>query len=932
MGMGGGTNATFKDDSGRLKHSLRRSISAEPLAFLEVSLGSEGAYEDMPEQGMGRAEFATPPSPSPFGKSLFTSTFESYTGDLTNQSQSHRRRSIRASSAVAATKVTTPSSVSRVRLVQKGIVEASSPSEVDRSLVQGRSGKKTKKRAKQKSSAKPQEPVVHPQPSGQIKRVKSKSKKGNPSEGAIEGHFDYDQDTDNGSVTITPRPTVVAKEALYDDPKNYFEEPVCNQLDNPKNPLSFQCKWCPVIYRGHKTSLGNLKCHWDGFTQAGKNDKGCVNRHKAKLAGIKLPLQLPKRGPQQPVLPIQYNSTSGVLHRCQLGLSSAPFGSEDDPLETLWASPCSADCNSPQEEELVSQDKRYTFLHIIWKEILVMLTFKWSFFYMLAQTTDSGLNNNTMASMMYELLHDTPDGHAQSTMWDPTCMHIRCFCHKLALIVNVGLAALSLKTLPPGKMKQSVLGRLTEEAEPVESTSALPDIKILSSEVHKSDSTDTTVDSASDYGNADDEISDCGRDSESEEADTPTSSIPTQHQKSVRLQELCTKLDGVIKGITRSAAQRNNFEQTAQDMNVKVAPLIAGYGIRWNIKFKSHQKAIDARAVIDRILLNAQEESDPGVFGDVCFSPREWKEIDNLNRELEVFVKLTSYMEGNQSTGAHVIPKYLELKESLAIKLQNCWEEDSLYPMHHAMSKRVEKYLNEAMQCHTLVLATILHPCFRMYIFELAFGSHSSEAVKALQLLQREFIHTKQSLKRKQPIIQASDDTNSINNEQPLSPQPQSLMGRLASHMKSNVTTQDNEITDYLNANLSFEEGAMNNKATPLQWWKVHTYVIRNFISQQYTFSDIIPAPSWSRQINQSLYPTLAVMARAYLGSVGSLCVVEGLFSAAADVCSSNRGRLLPSTMSHCVSSLMCLREEVPLTGSFAEAGRVVNTLRPPQS
>ncbi|KAI7946128.1 hypothetical protein MJO29_012516 [Puccinia striiformis f. sp. tritici] len=52
---------------------------------------------------------------------------------------------------------------------------------------------------------------------------------------------------------------------------------------------------------------------------------------------------------------------------------------------------------------------------------------------------------------------------------------------------------------------------------------------------------DTTVDSASDYGNADVEISDCGGDSESEEADTPTSSIPTQHQKSVRLQELCTK-------------------------------------------------------------------------------------------------------------------------------------------------------------------------------------------------------------------------------------------------------------------------------------------------------------------------------------------------------------------------------------------------------
>ncbi|KAI7960293.1 hypothetical protein MJO29_005361 [Puccinia striiformis f. sp. tritici] len=861
---------------------------------------------------------------------------DSHAGDLTNQSQSHRRRSIRASSAVAATKVTTPSSVSRVRLVQKGIVEASSPSEVDRSSVQGRSGKKTKKRAKQKSSAKPQEPVVHPRPSGQIKRVKSKSKKGNPSEGAIEGHFDYDQDTDNGSVTITPRPTVVAKEALYDDPKNYFEEPVCNQLDNPKNPLSFQCKWCPVIYRGHKTSLGNLKCHWDGFTQAGKNDKGCVNRHKAKLAGIKLPPSVAETRAAttsitDPIQQYKVEFNKHVLNQIIMMWQirqALPWSRIEDPLlrvafkcantnAHLYARQWSADeakilyvmLKTSVFEDLNNLDTKFTLIHNVWTTkgnrfafigaAVSYIDANWDF-----QTTDSGLNNNTMASMMYELLHDTPDGHAQSTMWDPTCMHIRCFCHKLALIVNVGLAALSLKTLPPGKMKQSVLGRLTEEAEPVESTSALPDIKILSSEVHKSDSTDTTVDSASDYGNADDEISDCGGDSESEEADTPTSSIPTQHQKSVRLQELCTKLDGVIKGITRSAAQRNNFEQTAQDMNVKVAPLIAGYGIRWNIKFKSHQKAIDARAVIDRILLNAQEESDPGVFGDVCFSPREWKEIDNLNCELEVFVKLTSYMEGNQSTGAHVIPKYLELKESLAIKLQNCWEEDSLYPMHHAMSKRVEKYLNEAMQCHTLVLATILHPCFRMYIFELAFGSHSSEAVKALQLLQREFIHTKQSLKRKQPIIQASDDTNSINNEQPLSPQPQSLMGRLASHMKSNVTTQDNEITDYLNANLSFEEGAMNNKATPLQWWK----------------------------INQSLYPTLAVMARAYLGSVGSSCVVERLFSAAADVCSSNRGRLLPSTMSHCVSSLMWLREEVPLTGSFAEAGRVVNTLRPPQS
>ncbi|KNE86876.1 hypothetical protein PSTG_19755, partial [Puccinia striiformis f. sp. tritici PST-78] len=107
--------------------------------------------------------------------------------------------------------------------------------------------------------------------------------------GVIAGAFDYDQDTDNESVTIPPGPTKKEKVALYDDPKLYFENPVCNKLDDPEKPLSFQCKWCSSICRGHGTSTGNLKSHRDGYTQKGKSDKGCVNRDKAILAGAKLP-------------------------------------------------------------------------------------------------------------------------------------------------------------------------------------------------------------------------------------------------------------------------------------------------------------------------------------------------------------------------------------------------------------------------------------------------------------------------------------------------------------------------------------------------------------------------------------------------------------------------------------------------------------------
>ncbi|POV96722.1 hypothetical protein PSHT_11318 [Puccinia striiformis] len=896
-------------------------------------------------------------------------------GEMTDQSQTQPRRSTRDSSAAVAPKTVTPSSILRVR--QKRMVEPSSTSELDRSSVQGKQYKQTKKRSKQKSSAKASTPVLDPRPSGKTKKAKGRSKKGNPTEGVIAGAFDYDQDTDNESVTIPPGPTKKEKVALYDDPKLYFENPVCNKLDDPEKPLSFQCKWCSSICRGHGTSTGNLKSHRDGYTQKGKSDKGCVNRDKAILAGAKLPLSVAETRAAStsspnpvPQYTMEFNNRvlNQILMMWQIR-QALPWSRIEDPLlrvafkyananTHLYARRWSADeakklyamLKTNVFEELNNLDTKFTLIHDVWTtkgnrfafigaavsyvdanwdiqvRHLALKMIPWKHCgHLLARpiatllkkkdlfqkisaiiTTDSGSNNNTMASAMYELLQNTPDGHAQSTTWDPTSMHIRCSCHKLALIVNAGLAALSLKILPPGKTKQSVLGffpvlgKLTEEDEPVELSVPLQDDGIITSQA---DNISTSVDSGSDYGNADDEISDCGEDSEAEEVEPATSTPPTTpHVRSLRLQELCNKLDGVIKGITRSAAQRTNFDQTAQDMNIKVSPLIAGYGIRWNIKYTSHRKAIDARAVIDQILLNAQEESDGGSFGDACFSPREWKEIDNLNRELEVFVKLTSYMEGNQSTGAHIIPKYLELKESLANKLQNCREEDSLYPMYHAMSKRVEKYLDEAMQCHTLVIATILHPCFRMYIFELAFGSRSLEASKALQLLRREFVHTKESLKRKQPAAQVSVDAHVINNEQPLISQPQSLMVRLASRLKSNGTLEDDEITAYLNANLSFDEREMNNKATPLQWWKT----------------------------NQHRYPTLAVMARAYLGSVGSSCAVERLFSAAADVCSSNRGRLLPSSMSHCVSSLMWLREEVPLTGSFAEAGKVINALRPP--
>lgn len=83
------------------------------------------------------------------------------------------------------------------------------------------------------------------------------------------------------------------------------------------------------------------------------------------------------------------------------------------------------------------------------------------FIHLLCQTTDSGSNNNTMAREMHLQFLDLNDDLSNYT-WDPDTMHIYCFCHKMALIVGAGLAALGLKTPPPRKTKTAMRGHFPD--------------------------------------------------------------------------------------------------------------------------------------------------------------------------------------------------------------------------------------------------------------------------------------------------------------------------------------------------------------------------------------------------------------------------------------------------------------------------------------
>ncbi|KAA1124662.1 hypothetical protein PGTUg99_027456 [Puccinia graminis f. sp. tritici] len=191
-----------------------------------------------------------------------------------------------------------------------------------------------------------------------------------------------------------------------------------------------------------------------------------------------------------------------------------------------------------------------------------------------------------------------------------------------------------------------------------------------------------------------------------------------------------------------------------------------------------------------------------------------------------------------------------------------------------------------------------------MHIFELGFGPESSEVNHCLELLNLRFASYKELHQaNSRPAVPESEV---MEIEKPPTTSSSSFRARLASRMAKKPTTHKNEVESFLRADIFFKDDEIDQKSTPLKWWKA----------------------------NETSYPALSRMARAYLGASGSSCSVERLFSAAADVCTSNRGRLLPSTMSRCVSSLMWLREEVPLTGDFEEAGRILKLSiapRPPK-
>ncbi|KNF02339.1 hypothetical protein PSTG_04543 [Puccinia striiformis f. sp. tritici PST-78] len=804
--------------------------------------------------------------------------------------------------------------------------------------------------------------------------LKTQSKKATKADGTADDNvIDLAQDSDEANSKIVKRRRTNRKDDGFDSVLLYFSAPYHTQGDDLKlAPITYNCLHCTSSVRGARHTNANLVSHRDGSHQQGRNTVGCPKRAEAIKAGAKLPLTVAQT--------LQSNDTNNnkkidsffcptekfdnlVLNRVltiwlirnalawsrveDLALQSAFYYAQ--PSSKIYMRKWQAqsaqslylDLRDTMISRLQENDSRFTLIHDVWTtkgnrfgfigatvtyinqdwdyvvnhltlklvawhhkgawlaEPVVNVLRKHQLHKKITQTTDSGSNNNTMAKEMFSQLTSLGD---VAMTWDPKTMHIKCICHKLALIVSAGLKELGMRTAPPPKVRRGILGPF-----PLDKSLAT----VAEEEEYETEPEDATQveEAGSEGGDKSKEESDEDEEEEEEEEDLeangtaklkdPVATAASGRRQSNELNELTISLDFVIRKIAGSAPWRQKYKLIAMQKGLKVLDLIAGYGIWWNIKYESRMRAYNAREVIDEMLKEEfdkhvakkscsrrTDKSKPGFFKEIIFDSHDWSMIKDLNDELEPFAIITKEMEGDGLTGALVLPKYYILKQNLVHKKNESNRTDPMYPMFAKMAEKLETYLDEALACETLVAATLLHPAFRLAAFEEFFPEHKAQAERTLVAL---FQARKTSMAaKKSAAVQTTDKDQDTN-----PPNPRSKIFNL--FHSSSTKAENDELTVYLKGGEVFEMDAEDTRSA-LIWWKER----------------------------QGKYPIMSSLARDYLACSASSCAAERTFSAAADVCSGNRGKLLPRTIEMCVSSRMWLKNEVPVTGNFEAANNIV--------
>lgn len=171
-------------------------------------------------------------------------------------------------------------------------------------------------------------------------------------------------------------------------------------------------------------------------------------------------------------------------------------------------------------------------------------------------------------------------------------------------------------------------------------------------------------------------------------------------------------------------------------------------------------------------------------------------------------------MEGDKPTGCLVLVKYVQLKTSMEARLKRMHQNDPLFPMVDIMIDKIISYLNEALECDTLILAAVFHPGLRVKFFDHTFGNGSEGKNRAEELLKLVFTQQRDQMELNNPLTPAPTRSNSPEDEG---------FGSTSLNFYNEVVTSSelDEVDRYLQGIDPMGSSDMNDPQSVLDWWKV---------------------------------------------------------------------------------------------------------------
>ncbi|POV99672.1 hypothetical protein PSTT_13627 [Puccinia striiformis] len=464
----------------------------------------------------------------------------------------------------------------------------------------------------------------------------------------------------------------------------------------------------------------------------------------------------------------------------------------------------------------------------------------------ITHTTDSGSNNFTMAKGVAAIFRQV-----DATRWDVTNNHQRCMCHAIALILGVGLKALSLPTnmVRPEKTDKPFPFLYTIAEEEV---AELVDEEIV--EVDREIIEEVEIDPI----DAEPAVREPGWEEEFDDADD----VDLGGEES-GIGFTLKKVDYICRRIASSPQKEAEWKLWAAEFRYTGPGLIGAYGIRWNIVYDSRDRAYEGRKVIRQLLENESDRStgksaDSHFFRGYELSSKEWEDVNKLNLILKEFWELTKKMEGDGPKLPMVLYEYTKLMTSMT-RRKEAAKSTALEPMFDPMIKHTQKYMDLAVNCDAVVMATFLHPAWRVISPQLFEGGSSPP-------------------KSQSDLHGSPTDDDSDDEEFNFYPQ------------NSDAVVINTELERYNNGDYP-----LGIKGCVLGWWKAHS----------------------------KDFPILGSLARDHLACAASSATVERTFSAAGQICATSRAGLAIRSIERCISSHMWLRNGVKLGGVFADCQEV---------